>query len=133
MTDIPELNASKSCPCNSYAFNLYVCVYTYTCLRIREHIYVHTSVTLHPSPQVACPIPTDWAAAAGVADGSQEAEAWLKPRAPQGLLLWLFNGGFKVSLCTVECYTSSSGIDFDNSEMASPVLPRGFKYPNMVV
>ena len=39
----------------------------------------------------------------------------------QGLLFWLFEGGFKVSSDTVEWYRSSSGTIFDTSEIESPV------------
>ena len=40
----------------------------------------------------------------------------------QGLLFWLLKGGLKVSLGTVSWYRSSYGTDFDNSEIACPVL-----------
>ena len=40
----------------------------------------------------------------------------------QGLLLWLFKGVSKVSSGTVQWYRSSYGTDFDNAEVASPVL-----------
>ena len=43
----------------------------------------------------------------------------------QGLLLWLFEKGFKVSSGTVEWYIGSYGTDFDNSEIASPVVAFG--------
>ena len=41
----------------------------------------------------------------------------------QGLLFWLFKGRFKVSFGTVKWYGSSSGTDFDNSEIAGSVIP----------
>ena len=39
----------------------------------------------------------------------------------QGLLFWLFTGGFKVSSGTVEWYRSSYDTDFGNSEIAGCV------------
>ena len=39
----------------------------------------------------------------------------------QGLLFWLVEGGFKVS-SGISWYVSSHGTDFDNSEIASPVM-----------
>ena len=39
----------------------------------------------------------------------------------QGLLFWLFKGGFKASLGTLDWCTSSYGTDFENSGIASPV------------
>ena len=35
-------------------------------------------------------------------------------------VFWLFNGGFKLSSGTVQWYGSTSGTDFDISEIASP-------------
>ena len=53
----------------------------------------------------------------------------LETRPPAGeserkctVLLWLFKGGFKVSLGTPEWYRSSYCTDFDTSEIASPVV-----------
>ena len=43
------------------------------------------------------------------------------PGPKQGLLFWLFLGGFKVSSGTVEWYRSSDGTDSNKSEIASPV------------
>ena len=43
-------------------------------------------------------------------------------RLVQGLLFWLFKGGFKVSSGPVDWYISSSDTDFDSSEIASPVV-----------
>ena len=40
----------------------------------------------------------------------------------QGLLLWLFEGGFKVSTGTASWYRSSYGIGFDDSEMPVKLL-----------
>ena len=40
----------------------------------------------------------------------------------EGLLFWLFKRGFKVSSGTVEWYVSSYGTDFDDSEIARPVI-----------
>ena len=39
-------------------------------------------------------------------------------RMVQGLLFWLFQAGFKVSLGTVYWYRSNYGTDFDISEIA---------------
>ena len=43
------------------------------------------------------------------------------PHLKLGLLFWLFKGGFKVSLGTVEWYISSYDTEFDKSEIARPV------------
>ena len=40
----------------------------------------------------------------------------------QGLLFWLFRGSFKASSGTVLWYRSSYGTNFENSEIASPVV-----------
>ena len=39
----------------------------------------------------------------------------------QGLLFWLFKGGFQVSSSTVSWYRGSHGTDVDISQIASPV------------
>ena len=38
----------------------------------------------------------------------------------QGLICWLFQGGFKVSTGTVQWHRGSCGTDSDHSEIASP-------------
>ena len=45
----------------------------------------------------------------------------------QGLLFWLFNGGFKVS-SGAEWYRSSCGTDIHNSEKESPVEGHSLVY-----
>ena len=40
----------------------------------------------------------------------------------EGLLFWLFKGGFRVSSSAVEWYTSSYGTDIDKPKTTSPVL-----------
>ena len=44
----------------------------------------------------------------------------------RGVLCWLFKGGFKVSSGTLGWYRSSYGTDFDDSEIAGPVMPCTF-------
>ena len=39
----------------------------------------------------------------------------------QGLLCWIFKGGFKVNSSTVSWYRSSYGTDFDIPEISGPV------------
>ena len=55
------------------------------------------------------------------------------PNHIQGLLFWLFKGAFKVSSGTVnKWYRSSSGTDFDSSEIASPHMDHVLRYTMVI-
>ena len=83
---------------------IYIYIYIYISLSLSTYLCTYISILLLKSPKVDLLF--------GSAQGSGSGPA---------LFFWLFKGGFKVSLGTVEWHIRSSDTEFDNSEIAGPI------------